>query len=204
MKITFSDMEYEVDWSVVMDKISKIDFSRIEDNIIENIENAYESHNNTYQLFNNVWRLLDGPTIPNNMKSFLSLMTYLLYVEGIHTLNIDIIIYYLIKTQHHDVWDEEKRRFISNYDDLARIPLATKLKFLTIHGYEEITEMCNKKLRNAIAHHEFNILDNGIVEYFSYGKRSEIDNLHLRKMIVDIHTLSAYINTYKGDRKRKR
>ena len=185
-------MPYDVSLQKVQDEVLKIDFTKIYDVILKYTEKAINQEKH-YKGIDEVWRRLDGTTISESLKSLLSLTTYLFYIEGIYMLSIDVIIYYLIQ-DCHDIWSEERRIFVDEFEDLNRIPLATKLKFLEKHDYSEIVKLCDRKLRNAIAHHEFEIQPDGTVDYYHYGKKNETNNYELRRRINDIYVMFAFIN----------
>jgi len=185
-------MPYDVSLHKVQDEVLRIDFTKIYDVILKYTGKAINQEKH-YEEIKEVWRRLDGTTISESMKSLLSLTTYLFYIEGIYMLSIDVIIYYLIQ-DCHDIWSEERRIFVDEFEDLNRIPLATKLKFLEKHDYSETVKLCDRKLRNAIAHHEFEIQPDGTVDYYHYGKKNETNNRELRHRINDIWVMFAFIN----------
>jgi len=197
-------MVYKSELVKIDQKVLLIDFKKIEDIIFKHTLKSYLK-DTTYSKINEVWQKLDGSILPESDKSLLSLITYLFYIEGIYTLRIDVIIYYLIKTQCHDIFDDYKREFITKFDDLANVNLATKLKFLKLHKWDEVVNICNKELRNAIAHHNFTILDDGRIEYIKQnGKKDYIDNLELRRRICDIDVLSAFLKIKRSEAMRKK
>lgn len=185
-------MPYDVSLHKVQDEVLRIDFTKIYNVILKYTGKAINQEKH-YKEIIEVWRRLDGTTISESMKSLLSLTTYLFYIEGIYMLSIDVIIYYLIQ-DCHDIWSEERRIFVDEFKDLDRIPLATKLKFLEKHDYSETVKLCDRKLRNAIAHHEFEIQPDGTVDYYHYGKKNETNNYELRRRINDIYVMFAFIN----------
>ena len=185
-------MPCDISLHKIQDEVLRIDFTKIYDVILKYTGKAMNQENH-YKEIAEVWQRLDGTTISESMKSILSLTTYLFYIEGIYMLSIDVIIYYLIQ-DCHDIWSEERRIFVDEFEDLNRIPLATKLKFLEKHDYSETAKLCDRKLRNAIAHHEFEIQSDGTVDYYNYGKKSETNNYELRRRINDIFVMFAFIN----------
>jgi len=185
-------MPYDVSLHKVQQEVLRVDFSQIYDVILKYTGKAINQEKH-YKEIDEVWRKLDGTTISESMKSLLSLTTYLFYIEGIYMLSIDVIIYYLIQ-DCHDIWSEERRIFVETFNDLSRIPLATKLKFLEKHDYNETAKLCDRKLRNAIAHHEFEIQPDGTVDYYHYGKKNETNNCELRRRINDIYVMFAFLN----------
>ena len=94
----------------------------------------------------------------------------------------------------HDIWSEDKRIFVEKFEDLNRIPLATKLKFLEKHDYKETAKICNRKLRNAIAHHNFEINSDGSIDYYHYENKLKTNNIELREGINAIYTMFAFLN----------
>lgn len=92
----------------------------------------------------------------------LLIVTYILFAtEGILGFRMNIIIYSLMLKGHHDVWFEQKQKFVSSFDELFEVHLSTRLKFLKRHGFQFFSEICPRDIRNAIAHMSFNIESNG-------------------------------------------
>ena len=80
--------------------------------------------------------------------------------------------------------------FASAYLKIIKYPAFVKLK----HDYKETAKLCNRKLRNAIAHHDFKINPDGSIEYYNYGKKLETNNFELRRRINDIYVMFAFLN----------
>jgi len=84
-------------------------------------------------------------------KSLLDLFSYLLVVEGIFSKVVQIIAFMLMENDH-DVFDSIRNEFITEFEELEKIDLAVKLKFLRKHGFLVLTDSVDRKLRNDIAH----------------------------------------------------
>ncbi len=190
-------MPYDVSFVAVQNEVLRVDFTKIYDIILKYTRIAINQEKH-YKDIDNVWRKLDGTTISESMKSLLSLTTYLFYIEGLYTLSINVIIYYLLQ-DCHDIWSEHSRIFVEKFEDLDRVPLATKLKFLEKHDYKETAKLCNRKLRNAIAHHNFKINDDGSIDYYHYEQKHETNNHELRRRISDIFGMFSFINVKRAE-----
>jgi len=105
------------------------------------------------------------------------LTTYLFTVENTFVQCVDQLIFFiLIKTQSF-IWDSFSNKFVNRYDELKHISLYMKVKFLEKYGFDFLDEIYDRKLRNSIAHSEFDISGNFIdVNGKKYGI-NDIENL---------------------------
>ncbi len=81
---------------------------------------------------------------------------------------------------HHDISD--RGEFVDSFKKILQINLYTKLNFLTRHGFSFFSIICDRRLRNAIAHHDFKIGSNGEIIL----KDREITRVELVKKINDL------------------
>jgi hypothetical protein len=138
------------------------------------------------QLFAKIENLKKSPP-----EQSLLLLLYILYFdEGPLNLLINYITYWLMKVGHHDIWSEWEQKFVSSFDELDKINLSIRLKFLKKHDFGFLSEICSKEIRNAIAHQNFKIEPDGTVrlkndrKYTQKELREKIDDkLRLIKMV---------------------
>ena len=99
-------------------------------------------------------------------ESRLSLPYYLMIVEGIFTLEVNLLIYLLIKSNVK--YYKTKRNGKKELNDLKKIDeekLYNKLTFLKENGFSVISDVCDRSLRNSIAHVGFIVFKDGSVAY---------------------------------------
>jgi len=96
--------------------------------------------------------------------AFLFLLYYLVVVESLYTLMVDIITFALI-----NVGKKLKKpctdHVVMLFDELEKIALGTKLDFLRSNGFKIVANQCNITLRNAAAHLNFTIDYEGNIIY---------------------------------------
>jgi hypothetical protein len=103
-------------------------------------------------------------------KSLLELLSYLVLVEGIFSEIVQVIAFILVEN-HHDIYDEENREFVRNYEGLNNLSLFKKMQFVEIHGFEFVSHACDRDLRNSIAHLRIIVKDDGsMIEITRKGK----------------------------------
>jgi hypothetical protein len=122
------------------------------------------------------------------------LMEILYLVEGIVNYLMNLVIFTLILQEHHDLWFEDRHTFVSSFDDLFRVSMFVRETFLEQHGFGFFRELCNRELRNAIAHQNFKIEKNGDV--FILKKRKivkKLTYLHLLSVSNKIATNAGHI-----------
>jgi len=120
-------------------------------------------------------------TMPLDEFMYLHITDFLYTLEGPLSFTMNAVIYALIKEEHHDIWLEKDHKFITSFNEIFEIPLSTRLKFLNLHGFSFFSETCSRKLRNAVAHQDFNIESDGSIHYKDTTKTlSEIDRINKR------------------------
>jgi hypothetical protein len=125
-----------------------------------------------FVLWNNFWRKIGKLEKSAPEDSLFRLLAVLFLTEGLLAFIVDTIIYNLMLKEHHDIWSERKREFVSSFNELLELhDLDEKLKFLDEHGFGFISnQIYPGKMRNAIAHLDFDIEpDTGTV--YIKGKR---------------------------------
>jgi hypothetical protein len=102
-------------------------------------------------------------------KSMLQLMNILFAVEGLLAGIVNLIIYALIVNKHDDIYNPYNHKFASSFEDIPDIELSVKLKFLAKHGFEFLSEICPRDIRNMVAHNDFIIQEDGTIERVKKG-----------------------------------
>ena len=190
------------DQQAIQEKLSNIDFSKIVDGI--KLRSSFTARTELIKKYVDgvSFELIEGgfEKISETSKTMLSLITYLFDVEGRYTHGIDLIIYYIIKEEPKKLTHKKDKEFkkIKKFEDLYKPTLDRKLNFLKRHGFQEVSDICNKELRNSIAHNDFLIKPNGEIAYIVDNKTVILTNLNLRKLITDIDSFIAFLNTYEG------
>ncbi len=164
---------------------TKEEIRKIMDNLFENLKKSEnrKSLTNYQSIFSRVIRV--GKTM-NKIESFFcladpieneafesitkkkstfSILSFVFFFDCYVTL-LDIVIYLLI-LDNHDLYDVEKQNYVHNIDDIAKVSVETKFKFLEEHKLELFVRRPDQELRNKIAHNNFEIIDNknGVIEY---------------------------------------
>jgi len=122
--------------------------------------------------------------------SLLLLVNIFCTIEGSLTFLINIIIYVLIQEHHHDIWDQIHQKFVTSYDDISSISLNVKIKFLEKHGLKFIDKFARRDIRNAFAHQNYTIDDDGKMTIFKKQKKvSELTMENLLEISTNIQKL---------------
>jgi hypothetical protein len=69
----------------------------------------------------------------------------------------------LLIANEHDLFDPLRREYVREFEDIEKVDLSTKSKFLGKHGFVDLVRKQDQRLRNDIAHANFEITDSGIV-----------------------------------------
>jgi hypothetical protein len=156
---------------------NKPEFKEV-NSIFQHLKRMQENSLIWNQLFGKIEKLQTSQT-----EDSLFLLLYILYfVEGPLNLVINEIAYSLMVKGHHDIWSEQKQKFVSSFDELFEIRLFIKLEFLKKHGFGFLSEICSKEIRNAIAHQNFKIEPDGTVRLKNERKYTQKE---LREKIDD-------------------
>ncbi len=107
-------------------------------------------------------------------ESRLSLPYYLNIVESKFTADVNLIVYLLIKSslEYYRTKDKGEKEYvkINNLKRVAKENLHNKLTFLKENGFSVISDVCDRYLRNGIAHMEFIVFKDGSVAYENKSK----------------------------------
>lgn len=102
-------------------------------------------------------------TLSTRGKSLFYAQNIMYLTEGPIQFFINLIIYTLVKSEHHDLYDPYKQSFVHSLNDISNTFLAIKINFLKDHGFNYFEEVCAKDIRNAVAHQTLKIEENGIL-----------------------------------------
>jgi hypothetical protein len=133
--------------------------------------------------------------------AFLEILHYLFSVEGVLTFCVDVIIYYLIKYEHHDIFLERNNIFVTEFDELSKVSLYKKILFLEKHGFNNLSNLFNREFRNAIAHLDFFVSlrqtkPNSVIQYGRTGDtKKQITHEDIQKWNRNIDRFYRYFNT---------
>ena len=94
--------------------------------------------------------------------SLLFLIHYLFMVEGPFTLQVDTVAYSLVASGKK-LYSKYLKRNVQQFRDLESASLNEKLRFLKRNGLGIVSDSCDRKLRNHIAHLTFKIDKEGTV-----------------------------------------
>jgi len=138
--------------------ISKTDREQAIPNMIRSIKNTFDIDK---------WFIEVNQGIKNpKSKAFSHLIRVFYKIEGELSYWINFIVFYLVNLGHHDLWCPFKQNYARSYTDVSEVSLRIKTKFLEDHGFEFIEDFVNRDIRNAIAHQEYLIRDNGDIEIY--------------------------------------
>jgi hypothetical protein len=115
---------------------------------------------NDYDCIGNLSKKLSNE-ITSRERGLLDVSSELMFTEGFICNCFDFICYLLV-LDHHDLCDVvRKNKYVTNIEDIAKVSMSSKIGFLNQHGFKELTKYHDMEYRNAIAHHNFTIDDNG-------------------------------------------
>lgn len=116
-------------------------------------------------------------------KAFL----YLVLFETTAT-NILNLIVMLLVLNGHDFFVQYPRKYAKAFDDLDDANMAEKLDFLDFHGFSILRKHVNRKLRNKIAHMDFDIEGKGMIHVGKqkYNLQDEIVKLEAILLVTGI------------------
>jgi len=109
-----------------------------------------------------ILRFLESKGIGERNRAFLSLAIYLFLAEGAYASYMNFVCFMLV-SQGHDLYNVFKRRFACSFKEIEGVNLETKEQFLKEHRLDLFKKGLNRKLRNAIAHYDFKIEDDGTI-----------------------------------------
>jgi hypothetical protein len=88
--------------------------------------------------------------------------SYLWTYESIYVLAIDGLCY-LLCLGGHDLFDANRKDYVSSYDDIKNVDIYSKTKFLKNHNFNMVERKEDRLVRNKIAHHDFDLDSSGVL-----------------------------------------
>jgi len=152
--------------------------------LIETLYNLRRGHEYSKEISN----IISTENITEKQRSLLLLFSYLELTEGVFSECVQLIAFILMKN-HHDIYDSFKMKFVKNYRGLDKVSLYTKLQFLEEHGFKFVTNRCDRKFRNSIAHLSIIVEDDGAVVDLTNKKRFTQDEVWVKNSILDATVL---------------
>ena len=134
--------------------------------------------------------------VSTRKKSLINVIYYLFFIEGIYSFDINMIIYYEICNKSQEIkidYGKNRDKKVTNFDELNDVRLSNRLKFMKKRGYGEIADLCNVKIRNAIAHNDYYIDGKGAVIIVS--NREKINYSTLNEYIGNLQLFMSFFNT---------
>lgn len=114
-------------------------------------------------------------TTPENRRllAVINLFRYLGLVESMGVSLLDMLVLLLVANGRdfhvERVHDLPRIVHAANFDDLDHVTLSAKIAFLERNGLEKTSGFIDRKLRNDIAHLDFNIDNEGKISTKNYG-----------------------------------
>jgi hypothetical protein len=100
--------------------------------------------------------------MPERDRAFVSLAIYLFLAEGACASYMNFLCFMLV-SQGHDLYNIFKKEFATSFAEIEDVNLETKERFLKEHHLGSFSKGLKRKLRNAIAHHDFKVEKNGTI-----------------------------------------
>ena len=138
--------------------------------------------------------------VPNKVstrkKSLINVLYYLFFIEGIYSFNINMIIYYEICNKSQEIkidYGKNRHKKVTQFDELNDVSLSNRLNFMRKRGYSEIADLCNVKIRNAIAHNDYYIDGKGA--FIIVSSREKMNYSILNEYIENLQMFMSFFNT---------
>lgn len=134
--------------------------------------------------------------VSTRKKSLINVLYYLFFIEGIYSFNINMIIYYEICNKSQEIkidYGKNRNKKVTQFDELNEVKLSNRLKFMREKGYGEIADLCNVKIRNAIAHNDYYIDGKGA--FIIVSGREKINYSILNEYIEKLQLFMSFFNT---------
>lgn len=161
-----------VDWNKIEKKLRELYLKgyqkRKDAKEIADIKDYTELVIENFNIWTALWNRINQVEKSATEDSFYRLFVILFLIEGHLGFIVNWITYLLMVKGHHDIWRRQK--LVRSFNELVEIDLYIKLEFLKKHDFGEIVELCPRKIRNAIAHMNFRIQQDGVVYIISNRK----------------------------------
>ncbi len=165
-------MRSMTDWNKIEEKLRELYLKeyqkRTDSKEIAGIKDYAKLINENFQIWTSMWTKIGKLEKSVIEDSFSKLFIVLFLIEGHLGFVVNWISYLLMVKEHHDIWSRQK--LVTSFYELMEIDLYIKLEFLKKHDFGEIVELCPREIRNAIAHMNFRIQQDGAVHIIKNGK----------------------------------
>jgi len=203
-------IENKLDWNSIEKNIQSIILSReiIQSIIINKIKQSSKYINQLKdispiwnRLFDKVEWLEQTPQkLSSQERSLWELIAILYYIEGPLNIIINYFIYSLI-LKGKKIKIRQEKRYADSFDELHKIRLVDRLKFLKKNGFDFMSKICPRELRNAIAHMDFRIDSDGTVILLKTGKNGE-KKVKPDELKNRVNNISQFIEKFSNNLKR--
>jgi hypothetical protein len=160
------DKRNMVDWNKIEKKLRELYLKeyqkRTDAKEIADIKDYTELVIENFQIWTALWTKIGKLEKSAIEDSFSRLFVILFLIEGPLGYVVNWITHLLMVKGHHDIWSRQK--LVTSFYELVEIDLYIKLEFLEKHDFGEIGELCPRGIRNAIAHMNFRIQQDGVVQ----------------------------------------
>lgn len=109
-----------------------------------------------------------NPDLTRKEKIQLTLPSYLMLFEGPYIAEVDFLIHLLLKNgkaYYRTTKSGKKPRTLETYDEIENEFIRQKLLFLQGERFSDVVEAADRDLRNAIAHLDYSLADDGCLSY---------------------------------------
>jgi hypothetical protein len=137
--------------------------------IAKKLNESYENVDRNLKYWKEIWDLSTSNVTPKQ-KSLLELFLYLELSEGVFDELVQVIAYILMEN-HHDLYDPHHLKFLKDQKELDKLDFYFKLQFLEKHDFEFVVKAFDRDLRNAIAHLDFLIKEDGNIVSRKSGQK---------------------------------
>jgi len=131
-------------------------------NVQKDWENFLGKNKDIIESLKSIYKILETKEIGKYQKALLRLVFYLFAAEGGFATYMNFVCSLLV-SQGHDLFNFFSREFTSCFEKIADVNIYTKELFLEEHCFKLFNRGLDRDLRNAIAHYDFKIEDDGTV-----------------------------------------
>jgi hypothetical protein len=94
---------------------------------------------------------------PKNENTLLVCVTFL-FVFDFYVSLIDLVVLLLI-CDEHDLFDVIRQKYVHTVEEIGQVDVETKFRFLREHKFESLVRLSDQRLRNTIAHNNFDLIE---------------------------------------------
>jgi len=138
------------------------------------------------------------PESTKEESSRLLLPVYLMLHEGVFKSQIDVLVTFIVRSGIEFDYFKNKELVKSGENTIAgvkNLPMPRKLDFLKRKGFSEISSVCDTRLRNSIAHLDFEVQSDGTISYFDRNPQ-KIKSITLDELQTAIDKLSTFCQSF--------